>query len=92
VPTQALSLLNSQFIQEQAGIFAKTVGDKHKEPVDQVTEVLWRVLQRKPTTVEVTRGTGFIGKMIASNGNDRMDALKRYCMLALNLNEFIYID
>ena len=92
VPTQALSLLNSQFIQEQAGIFARTVAEKHTEPAEQVSEVLWRVLQRKPTNVEVTRGTGFIAKMIASNGNDRMDALKQYCMLALNLNEFIYID
>ena len=54
--------------------------------------MLWRVLQRKPTTVEVNRGTGFIAKMTATNGNNRMDALKQYCMVALNLNEFIYID
>ena len=92
VPTQALSLLNSQFIQEQAGIFAKNVAEKYTEPAEQVTEVLWRVLQRKPTTVEVNRGTGFIAKMSATNGNNRMDALKQYCMVALNLNEFIYID
>jgi len=92
VPTQALSLLNSQFIQEQAGIFAKSVAEKHAEPVDQVTEVLWRVLQRKPTVAEVTRGTGFIAKSMASNNQNRLDALKQYCMVALNLNEFIYID
>jgi hypothetical protein len=84
--------LNSQFIQEQAGIFAKNVAEKYTEPAEQVTEVLWRVLQRKPTTVEVNRGTGFIAKMSATNGNNRMDALKQYCMVALNLNEFIYID
>jgi hypothetical protein len=92
VPTQALSLLNSQFIQEQAGVFAKSVADKHSEPAEQVTEVLWRVLQRKPSTPEVTRGTGFMAKAMSTNGQNRLDALKQYCMVALNLNEFIYID
>jgi mono/diheme cytochrome c family protein len=92
VPTQALSLLNSQFIQEQAGVFAKSVADKHSEPAEQVTEVLWRVLQRKPSTAEVTRGTGFMAKAMSTNGQNRLDALKQYCMVALNLNEFIYID
>jgi hypothetical protein len=92
VPTQALSLLNSQFVQEQAGVFAKSVAEKQSQPVDQVTEVLWRVLQRKPTAAEVTRGTKFMAKAMTSNGQNNMDALKQYCMVALNLNEFIYID
>lgn len=92
VPTQALTLLNSQFIQEQATVFALSVYKQTLTPDDQVTEVLWRVLQRKPTVKERARGVAFLEKTLRSNAGNQMDALKQYCTIALNINEFIYID
>src|SRR5205085_1458440 len=56
-PTQALSLLNSDFVNKEARKFAayvkKSVGD---DPQAQVKLVLWRVTQREPTAPEIARG------------------------------------
>ncbi|MGF1582591.1 MAG: PSD1 and planctomycete cytochrome C domain-containing protein [Gemmataceae bacterium] len=91
-PTQALGMLNGEFINEQASIFAthvkKKVGDNAK---DQVREILWRTCQRKPSAEEIARGVQFMNNLTAG-GTSRSDALKLYCLLALNLNEFVFLD
>lgn len=91
-PTQALGLLNSEFANREAGVFAellkKSAGDK---VADQVTLGLTRIYQRRPTQREIDRGV----KLIESLQNDGIAtdvALKYFCLVSYNFNEFLYLD
>src|SRR5262249_19772422 len=92
-PTQALGMINSAFINEQARVFAddlvKNAGERHE---DQVTLALWRVFQRPPTQPEVNRGVRFIEAMQKEEKLSPRDARATFCVVALNLNEFVYLD
>ncbi len=92
-PTQALGMLNSEFTNIQAGRMAKNI----LETVDQsdtnaqVKEVLQRVTQRNAKAEEISRGAEFIQRLRAQEGFDQHQALSKFCLLGLNLNEFIYL-
>ncbi len=54
---------------------------------------LRRVTQREPTAEEVERGVAFIGATArTTHGSPPDEALRNFCLLALNLNEFVYLD
>ena len=92
-PSQALTLLNSTFINDQAKVFADSVRKQSgDDPAAQVRTVLGRVTQRPPTDVEVARGVQFLGELRTSDQLPAEEALRRFCLLALNLNEFVYLD
>jgi hypothetical protein len=92
-PTQALGLLNSDFSDEQARIFAQFARKlAPNKPAEQVRLVLQRVTQREPTGEEVTRGVKFIDDLVRNEQQSPDDALKYFCLMALNLNEFVYLD
>ena len=92
-PTQALGFLNSAFINEQAQVFADFVKKQAgSDATKQVTLTLRRVLQREPNATEVTRGGKFLQTMQQKHHYTADEALKAYCIVALNLNEFIYLD
>lgn len=92
-PTQALAMLNSDFLGREAEVFAQFVQEEAgNDPRDQVTVALQRVLQRSPTDAEVQRALGFIHRMTSQHNQDAKSALTKFCLLALNLNEFVYID
>jgi mono/diheme cytochrome c family protein len=92
-PTQALAMLNSDFVNDQARVFAadvrKAAGD---DPADQVRLALRRVTQRDPTAKEVERGVEFITRFREKHKLPAADALRNFCLLALNLNEFVYLE
>jgi mono/diheme cytochrome c family protein len=92
-PTQALAMLNGEFLNAQAKVFAddvrKAAGD---DPAAQVRLVLWRVTQREPAAKEVERGVGFLARLRESHQRPAADVLRDFCLLALNLNEFVYLD
>ena len=92
-PTQALSMLNSDFALEQAEIFAdmlkKKAGDSSAE---RVTFALRRVTQREPTDDEIQRGLDLMAGLKKENNLNDEKALKYFCLVALNLNEFMYLD
>jgi hypothetical protein len=62
VPTQALVLMNDEFMQDQAGYFAdrvrKAVGE---DPAAQAREALWRAFSREPSPRRVAEATSFLG-------------------------------
>ena len=92
-PTQALGLLNSAFLNEQAGVFAASVAkEAGADPAARVRAVLRRVTQRAPTEAEVGRGVKFLAAMTGGEKLSEAEALRRFCLLALNLNEFVYVD
>jgi mono/diheme cytochrome c family protein len=92
-PTQALAMLNGEFLNAQAKVFAddvrKAAGD---DPAAQVRLALRRVTQREPSAKEVERGVGFLARLRETHGRSPGEALGDFCLLALNLNEFVYLD
>jgi hypothetical protein len=92
-PTQALAMLNSDFLNEQARLFAddvkKHAGDDAKA---QVRLALQRVMQREPAVAEIDRGVSLVEKLQTTHGLSSEAALKNFCLLALNLNEFLYLN
>jgi len=92
-PTQALGLLNSEFILEQASVFAEMLNEDHPDSLDsQIRTALRRVMQRPPTDEEVARGLQLINALQNENKMTIEQARKYFCLVALNLNEFVYLD
>ena len=92
-PTQSLALLNSQFSQREAGVFAEYLRKQAgNDTTAQVSLALKRSLQRPPTDAEVRRGTALIAALQSQDKASPELALKVFCLLALNLNEFLYLD
>jgi mono/diheme cytochrome c family protein len=93
VPTQALGMLNGDFVNEQAGVLAadlrRRAGD---DPAAQVRLALRRVAQREPSAGEVGRGVALLARLRDRHGLTPDEALRDFCLLALNLNEFVYLD
>jgi Protein of unknown function (DUF1553)/Protein of unknown function (DUF1549)/Planctomycete cytochrome C len=93
VPTQALGMLNGEFTNEQAAIFAERL--RKEAPNDiaaQVRRAVRLTTGRQPTADEVHKDVTFIKDMQTKHGLSEPAALKQYCLLALNTNEFIYVD
>jgi hypothetical protein len=91
-PTQSLSLLNSDFTNRQAGIFADFLRKQSPDNLAaQIQLALNRVTQRRVTQEEINRGVELIDQLIKVGISER-DALKYFCLVSYNLNEFIYVD
>ena len=91
-PTQALGMMNSDFTNKQAKLFADNVRKQHDELKAQVTTVLSRVMQREPKKQEVDRGLEFIQTLIDKEDATPETAFEMFCLMALNMNEFVYLD
>jgi hypothetical protein len=92
-PTQALGMLNGEFLNEQAGIFAKRLQKDAPEDVRaQVRLALALTTQRPPREVEIERGLRLIESLQREERLSADAALTAYCLLVLNLNEFVYLD
>ncbi|WP_417849301.1 PSD1 and planctomycete cytochrome C domain-containing protein [Thalassoglobus sp.] len=92
-PTQALGMLNSSFLNEEGEEFAREL--KQEAGADaskQVQLALNRVMQRPPTQQEIDRGLKLLKSLENDFGQDKETALKNFCLMALNLNEFVYLD
>jgi mono/diheme cytochrome c family protein len=91
-PTQALGTLNSAWMQKQAGFLAERLNrDAGSDLSAEVRLALQLVTQRPPKDDESARGVALIDRLM-KDGESRDDAIKRFCLLALNLNEFVYLD
>jgi hypothetical protein len=99
VPTQALTLLNNEFVLVQAKYFAgrvkETAGDDGAEQV----RALYRVaLSREPSTAELERNLAFLGEQSnyhrakGAEADASLAALTDLCDVILNANEFVYIN
>ncbi|MFK7789441.1 MAG: PSD1 and planctomycete cytochrome C domain-containing protein [Phycisphaeraceae bacterium] len=93
VPTQSLITLNSEMMQDEAVVFATRL-QKEAGPAlaDQIRLGLKLVLMRQPTDKEVESNVAFVKDMMKAHGLDNDRALKLFCLVAYNLNEFIYLD
>jgi hypothetical protein len=80
---QALTFLNGAFANEQARHFAarlkREAGD---EPAAQVRRAFELALCRPPRDEELRKSVAFLGRQ----------PLEAFCLVVLNLNEFVYLD
>jgi mono/diheme cytochrome c family protein len=96
-PTQALGMMNGVFLQKQAKVFAERVREEAGEhdAVDvaaMVSRAIEIALQRPATDDEVARGVALINTLEDTDGVSPGRALEIYCLMVLNLNEFVYLD
>lgn len=92
-PTQALTMLNGAFLHQQAEQFADRLRRECGDGTGrQVARALSLAAQRKLTENEVRRGVELIETLRSDDGAASEAALKYFCLVVLNLNEFVYLD
>ncbi len=93
VATQALNMINSNFVNEKAAIFAKRLEEEVNGDMSaRITRGLEIVTSKpaNPKSVEIAQQ--MIKTLKDEHGLDDQNALQRFCLVALNMNEFIFVD
>jgi mono/diheme cytochrome c family protein len=102
-PAQALGMMNGDFLQAQARVFAervrRDVQARQTEALAADAEMAARVrraiemaLVRPATDEEVAKGVALVDRIEEQDGVGPSRAFELYCLLVLNLNEFAYLD
>ena len=93
VPTQALGMLNSRFMSEQATKLASRLNkEKPKDLSAQVALAIRLTAGRMPAKKEVAADVAFIEGLMKQQKLTPAKALHSYALLILNTNEFVYLD
>jgi mono/diheme cytochrome c family protein len=96
-PTQALGMMNGEFLQQQARAFAARVrreagGPDAADVPGQVRRAIEIALVRPATNEEVERGVALVARLDDADGVGPGRAMELFCLMVLNLNEFAYLD
>ncbi|MBX7104138.1 MAG: PSD1 and planctomycete cytochrome C domain-containing protein [Gemmataceae bacterium] len=93
VPTQALGMLNGAFLQESAAALMARLEKEHAgDRAAQVRAAIRLTTGRAPANEEVAADLKFIDRLKSERSLSPEAAMKQYCLLALNANEFVYLD
>jgi hypothetical protein len=93
VPTQALTSLNGDFFIVEARRFAsRLLREAGTDPAARVRLALRLALTREPNAREVARNVSWLESLERDEGLSRESALEQFCLMVLNLNEFVYLD
>jgi hypothetical protein len=99
VPTQALTLLNNEFVLLQAKYFAERVKETARDDrAEQVRAVYRLAFSREPSRAELERNGAFLRAQAdyhRAHGGESdvtLGALTDLCHVILNSNEFVYIN
>lgn len=91
VPTQALVLMNDEFVEEQAGHLAsRAVADAGEDPAKVVDRLFLITLSHLPTPEKKAQALGFLRERTAAGGSE--SAMRDLAHVLLNSSEFVYID
>jgi hypothetical protein len=92
-PTQALGMLNGAFINKQAAEFGERLRSEAGENLhDQVALALRLTLCREPDQASIDRGIELVNALRREHELPDEEVLDYYCLMVLNLNEFVYLD
>ncbi|MCH2060645.1 MAG: PSD1 and planctomycete cytochrome C domain-containing protein, partial [Verrucomicrobiales bacterium] len=93
VPTQALNMLNSHFLNEQAVHFAARLKQEVGEQVEARLKRALEIVTARPADPKSLAIAGeMIQKLQKDHGLNADQALERFCLVALNMNEFMFLD
>jgi hypothetical protein len=92
-PGQALSLLNGEFLNQQAATFAARLRRESPDDVTKQMQLAFRLaLCREIRSEETVRGQQLLQTLQQKHGLTPDQALQWYCLYVLNLNEFVFIE
>jgi len=91
-PTQALGLMNGEFVHRIASWMTEKIIGETETPEQFVAAALNQTTQRIATESEVARGVELIESMMSKHERSYEGACEIFCLTALNLNEFVYLD
>ncbi|MCA9229567.1 MAG: PSD1 domain-containing protein [Planctomycetales bacterium] len=93
LPAQALNLLHGDFLQTYAGHLADRVRAEAGDELEaRVVRTLQLVLSRQPEQASVADSLQLIERLENEHGLERDEAFRQFCVMTLNLNEFVYVD
>jgi len=93
VPTQALGMLNGQFMQDQARAMAeRLIREFPDEMALRVRKAIRLTTGRQPNETEIVKDIEFINGLMVKHDLSMAEALRQYCLMILNANEFVYLD
>lgn len=91
VPTQALVLMNDEFVEDQAGFLAQRAKTEAGDALPAVIEHLFMLtLSHKPTPQRLQQSLDFVTSRQQSS--DETTALRDLSHVLLNSSEFVYIE
>ena len=86
-------MMNGEFVNNQAADFAAHLRAGSSNDIrSQIQTALYLVTQRPPKPDEIDHCEAFYKRLQSEQGLSPDQALERIALLALNLNEFIYLD
>jgi hypothetical protein len=93
VPTQSLGMLNGDFTNEKAVKFAeRLIKDAPGDIRNQIRLAIRLTAGRNATEKELNSDVEFVTNLQGDEKLSREKALAVYCLLAINTNEFVYLD
>ncbi len=97
VPTQALAMMNSPFVRQQAERVAQRIRPTPDVPLATAIDNAYKIVFcRVPVAAERDRMLAFIEQQRQAAGGDAPQhtaaALVEFCQVLLCLNEFVYVD
>jgi hypothetical protein len=93
VPTQSLGMLNGDFTNGKAAKLAERLRKEARGNVPaQIRRAIRLATGRIPDDAEVASDVHFLRAIQSEDKLNEEQALKMYCLLTLNTNEFVYLD
>jgi hypothetical protein len=93
VTPQALMLMNSRFIHEQAEFFAARVQKEAGKDLRAQVALAWRLAYaQEPAAKDIDDAAAFLKEQAAQFRGQGLRALANFCQALLSSNRFLYID
>ena len=92
-PTQSLTMLNGAFANQRAEAFAERISAAHPMNDEARLRMAIELATSRPATrEEIVSAKELITDLTNQEGMNQKMALTQFCLIALNLNEFLHVD
>ncbi|MEM7477275.1 MAG: DUF1553 domain-containing protein [Planctomycetota bacterium] len=92
-PAQALTMLNSDWMQMQArNLFARIKLEVGDDLAAQTRRALELCISREPLDEDVDELMALTNRLVNEHNLEQSKAREAMCLVALNLNQFLYLD
>jgi hypothetical protein len=91
-PTQALTMLNGEFAQRQAHLFAVRLAADAPDLRRRIVRGLELVTQQRAVAADVERLLALAAELQRDFQRTEAEALERCCLVLLNTNQFLFLD